>query len=68
MKTIKVGKTNDIHLYAVEVDGQYYPLSKNDLAHETPDAKIYYDSGMYPGITLEELPQYICNKAQGAKP
>lgn len=64
MKQIKVGTTNDLHLYAVEADGRYYPLTKSDLNFESPDAKIFYDSGIYPGITLEELPQYICDKAK----
>jgi hypothetical protein len=64
MKEIKVGTTNDLHLYAVEADGRYYPLNKADLKFERPDAKIFYDSGIYPSITLEELPQYICDKAR----
>jgi predicted DNA-binding protein len=64
MKQIKVGETNDLHLFAIEADGRYYPLTKKDLGFETPDAKIYYDSGIYPGITLDELPQYICDKAR----
>ncbi len=64
MKQIKVGKTNDLSLYAVKGDGRYYPLSKKDLEFETPDAKIFYDSGIYPGIGIEELPQYICDKAK----
>src|SRR5690606_21723835 len=42
---------------------RYFPLNETDLEYERPDAKIYYDSGLYPGITLEELPQYICDKA-----
>lgn len=64
MKTIKVGATNDLHLFAVEADGRYYPLTESDLNFERPDAKIYYDSGLYPGISLDELPQYICDKAK----
>lgn len=63
MKTIAVGERNDISLYAIRYEGRYYPLTDDDLEHEQPDAKIKYDSGIYPGITLEELPQYICNKA-----
>jgi len=65
MKTIKVGTTNDLHLFAVDGgDGRYYPMTESDLNFEQPDAKIYYDSGLYPSITLEELPQYICDKAR----
>jgi len=65
MKTIKVGEVNDLHLYAVDGDdGRYYPLTKSDLKFQQPDAKIFYDSGLYPSITLEELPQYICDKAR----
>lgn len=63
MKHIKVGEVNDLSLYAVEVDGRYYPLNEKDLDFERPDAKIYYDSGIYPGVSLTELPQYICGKA-----
>lgn len=63
MKHIKVGEVNDLSLYAVEVDGRYYPLNEKDLDFERPDAKIYYDSGLYPGVSLTELPQYICGKA-----
>lgn len=63
MKTIHVGENNDLYLHAVEADGRYYPLSESDLAFEQPDATIYYDSGIYPGTTLEQLPQYICDKA-----
>jgi hypothetical protein len=62
MKQIKTGETNDLHLYAVEVDGQYFPLAEADLNFEKPDAKIFYDSGIYPGVT--DLPQYICGKAK----
>lgn len=61
MKEIKVGETNDVYLYAVEADGCYFALSDSDLKFEQPDAKIYYDSGIYPGVT--DLPQYICGKA-----
>lgn len=64
VKQIKVGTVNDLHLFAVKADGRYYPLSESDLNHERPDAKIFYDSGVYPGVTLEELPQYICDKAK----
>lgn len=65
MKTIKVGKVNDLHLYAVKDEyGGYVPLNEIDLEFVSPDAKIYYDSGLYPSITLAELPQYICNKAK----
>lgn len=71
MKEIKVGKVNDRHLFAIETteiyDGQeitrYYPMRQMDFLHQPADAKIYYDSGLYPDITLDELPQYICNKA-----
>lgn len=68
MKTIRVGENNDLYLYAIKDEyGRYYPLNDADLQWETPDAKIYYDSGLYPGITIEELPQYICNKAGDAE-
>lgn len=65
MKIIKVGKVNDLIQYAVKDPdaNRYYPLSESDLQHESPDAKIYYDSGVYPGVGLEQLPQYICDKA-----
>jgi hypothetical protein len=61
MKNIKVGSTNDLHLYAVEIDGVFFPLDEQDLDHETPDVKIYYDSGVYPSIS--DIPHYICAKA-----
>ena len=66
MKIIKVGKVNDIFLYAIynEEYPRYYPLTKRDLQFEAADAKIYYDSGVYPGVALSELPQYICDKAR----
>lgn len=64
MKIIKVGKVNDLYLHAVKGEyGGYVPLNEGDLEFISPDAKIYYDSGLYPSITQEELPQYICNKA-----
>lgn len=68
MKIISVGETNDLWLHAIEVDGKFYPLKQLDLMYTRPDAKIYYDSGIYPGITFEELPQYICNKAESYEP
>lgn len=61
VKEIAVGETNDLHLYAVEANGRYFHLTESDLKFERPDAKIYYDSGIYPGVT--DLPQYICDKA-----
>lgn len=64
MKEIKVGEVNDLHLFAIEADGRYYPMKPMDRIFERADAKIYYDSGIYPGITLDELPQYICDKAK----
>lgn len=62
---------NDLYLWAIEdtqyyegeKDTRYYPMGKMDHIYQAADAKIYYDSGLYPGITLEELPQYICSKA-----
>jgi len=63
MKRINVGETNDLLVKAIEVDGRYYPLTEADLEFERPDAEIGYDSGVYPGVTTEELPQYICDKA-----
>lgn len=65
MKIIKVGEKNDIYMFAAkdEDSGRYYPLSEIDLDYQKPDAKIYYDRGIYPSITQSELPQYICNKA-----
>jgi hypothetical protein len=64
MKEIKVGTTNDLHLFAIEADGRYYPMTQKDRMFERADAKIFYDSGIYPGISIEELPQYICDKAK----
>jgi predicted DNA-binding protein len=61
MKTIKVGEVNDCYIYAIKIDGCYVPLNEQDLNFEKPDAKIYYDSGIYPGVT--NLPQHICSKA-----
>jgi hypothetical protein len=61
MKTINVGKQNDLHLCAVEVDGVFFPLDEKDLEFETADVKINYDSGLYPGIS--DIPHYICTKA-----
>lgn len=63
MKEIKVGEVNDLHIFAIEADGRYYPMKPMDRMYERADAKIYYDSGLYPSITQEELPQYICDKA-----
>jgi hypothetical protein len=71
MKIIKVGKVNDLIQYAMwyedehnaGVPGRYIPLSQIDLEFQPADAKIYYDSGIYPSITQEALPQYICDKA-----
>lgn len=71
VKEIKVGEVNDLYLWATEdtqyfegeKDTRYCPMSKIDHLYQSADAKIYYDSGIYPGITPEELPQYICNKA-----
>lgn len=64
MKEIKVGEVNDLHIFAIEADGRYYPLRPLDRMFERADAKIYYDSGIYPGISGEQLPQYICDKAR----
>ena len=64
MKRVNVGKTNDLTIKAVEAEGRYYPLMESDLEHQKPDVIIGYDSGVYPGVTLEELPQYICNLAK----
>lgn len=64
MKEIRVGQANDLHIFAIEADGRYYPMKPMDRIFERADAKIYYDSGLYPGITLDELPQYICDKAK----
>lgn len=61
MKTINVGKKNDLHLYAAEFDGVFFPLDEKDLEFETADAKINYDSGLYPSII--NIPHYICTKA-----
>lgn len=65
MKIIKVGEVNDLVQYALwDTEWRrYIPLSESDLQFQAADAKIYYDSGLYPSVTLEELPQYICNKA-----
>lgn len=63
MKRINVGETNDLTVKAVEAEGRYYPMNEADLEFEQPDVEIGYDSGVYPGVTLEELPQYICDKA-----
>jgi hypothetical protein len=67
MKRINVGEKNDLVLKAVEADGRYYPLNDNDLEFQAPDVEIGYDSGVYPGLTIEELPQYICDKAADSK-
>lgn len=65
MKHIRVGEVNDLHLYAMDDGvGGYVHLTDLDMNYEKPDAKIYYDSGIYPGVT--DLPQYICNKASNA--
>lgn len=64
MKEIKVGEVNDLHIFAIEADGRYYPMKPMDRIFERADAKIFYDSGLYPSITFEELPQYICDKAK----
>lgn len=61
MKVIRVGEKNDLHLFAAEDGGRFYPLTKIDLDHERPSAKIYYDEGIYPSIT--NVPDYICAKA-----
>jgi predicted DNA-binding protein len=63
MKTIKLGKVNDTYTYAVKVDGRYQALSNEDAQFERPDAKIFYDSGVYPGIS--DVDQYMCDKANG---
>lgn len=62
VKEIKVGEVNDCHFYAMKTEhGGYVELSKRDMEFEQPDAKIYYDSGIYPGVS--DLPTYICGKA-----
>lgn len=61
MKTINLGTKNDATVYAIKVNGKYEPISKIDREFVAPDAKINYDSGIYPGVT--HLLQYICNKA-----
>lgn len=66
MKQIKVGEVNDLYLHAVWADGRYYPMKQIDFVYIRPDAKIYYDSGIYPGIRIDDLPQYICDKARDA--
>jgi hypothetical protein len=60
MKEIKYGKKNDAFLFAVQIDGKYSPLSKDDLKYQAPDTKIFFDSGIYPSIT--DVEQYICNQ------
>jgi len=67
MKHINVGKKNDLSVKAIEADGRYHPMTDEDARFEQPDVEIGYDSGVYPGITLEELPQYICDKAASTK-
>lgn len=61
MKEINVGKRNDCHLYATEIDGVFFPLEEKDLKFEIADVKINYDSGIYPGIS--DIPHYVCGKA-----
>lgn len=64
MKTIKLGKKNDASVYAIkDHTGKYFKMDASDLQFETPDAKIYFDAGMYPGIT--DIDQYMCDKADG---
>jgi predicted DNA-binding protein len=63
MKTIKLGKINDTYTFAVKIDGRYVKMSNQDANYERPDARIYYDSGIYPGIA--DVDQYMCNQANG---
>lgn len=62
MKTYKLGNKNDIHIYAVETDNGYAAINESDLEFTPADAKIYFDSGVYP-MTLEEVDQVMCDKA-----
>lgn len=62
MKQIKLGLINDNSILAVKDDvGQYHELQPADKEFVKPDAEIFFDSGIYPGITDVNL--YMCNKA-----
>jgi len=61
MKTILLGKVNDVWTYAVKIDGRYIKFEDVDREYEAADAVIYFDSGVYPGIT--DIDQYMCDRA-----
>lgn len=61
MKEIKLGIRNDTYTFAVLADGRYFKLADTDLSFEQPDAQIFFDSGVYPGIA--DVDQYMCDKA-----
>ena len=61
IKEIKLGKKNDCFVYAIECDGHYYPLNRISMEHQSPDAIIRFDQGLYPGIT--DIHEYMCDKA-----
>ena len=61
IKEIQLGEKNDCYVYAIKTDERFYALTEADLEYENPDAIIWYDSGLYPGIT--NIADYMCNKA-----
>jgi hypothetical protein len=61
IKEIKLGEKDDCYVYATETDGRFYALTEADLEYEKPDAIIWYDSGLYPGVT--NITDHMCNKA-----
>ncbi|MBK8799701.1 MAG: hypothetical protein IPM07_26885 [Anaerolineales bacterium] len=66
MKIIKIGKVNDSYFYAIEDGyGKYIEMSENDIKFESPDAKIYYDSGVHT-MPWNEVIRHYCDLAANA--
>lgn len=69
MKRVNIGEVNDGKMYAViggydeNNEPMLYPLDDDDLEFQAPDVEIGFDTGVYPGRTLEELPYSFCRKA-----
>lgn len=62
MRIIKLGTKNDTYTYAIRDDfDRYIKMSDEDARCAQPDAKIYFDSGVYPSIT--DVDQHMCDEA-----
>jgi hypothetical protein len=63
MKIIKLGTVNDIHFYAMKNEyDNYVKLNEHDLEYQSPDAVIYFDSGIH-AMSWEDVIAHYCERA-----